>query len=920
MSYKEKNEKLSSDLDLEQQTETDLPHERSREFGSDTNCRIPDLSSLRKVVDRQKNISNTSVPTEDEELDVRERRSKNKHDGGSRENVKNTRSSPRKVKDNKVVEERAKGKIFVRGKKVVVEFEKPSRKKRQPSDEDDDDFLDVPGPSRKQKGKGKEVKKAKKKVVKKPKAANEFPNKKNRCSPISKLMDVPMKMCYYVLERLDVEKLEVVVENGVLDVSAQSVHDMLGLPLGETSFKYMPAVDEDDEDSCIFEWKNQFENTKDLRLKQLKNDILLTRAGDLNFRINFLVMFINTFCESTSMDKCNLNALHHIKKDTDISSINWCEYVVECLVKTKRAYNPDKESSFSSVLLLILRFERMDIPRTRPAICFWSSEMIRVREDYEMLDGGFGFGEVNGKFVEEFIDISDDDEEDREYDKEVEEEEEEEVDSDDEMSEESFENSIKIMFERMEEILERLNDSVDKPIERYPENQSFKFWKFRISIADQFEFPIEHDHDEDTAMSTPAFGQDGEDNNEEEGDDDDDQVDGNDNDGIMGTMMTGTIITIMTKVVVMLVWWSLGMMRMKMKIQIAIQVTQVESLNMQSSELEDESEVVENEVEKEKEKKSDKNEVEEDENVVVEEKESEVVMEKEDENEGNVSRLVVESSNVGGEEKMSVIQSLSSPGSQEFWNSSAVEKLLLAATTQTSKAIEKSKEIEKSEGRKNLVESFPAPSFSLGLSQGSFQSSQPSASVDVKADVINTVSVSVIPFSDTKPGPSKPKANNKREKKPTLALKSPYKERMVDPRAALTQDQNAICEWLFNLKGNPIDVVKSPLRLFMKLEISFALENEHLDEEKKYQIFKENFSLAVYGDKDLVVLKDVDLVSIDNSADEAEFLDKYGKVFTPLAREYCQKTDANVRFGDRYKAKFEIASRLNAFGWLNRCL
>ena len=38
MSYKEKNEKRSSDLDLEQQTEIDLPHEKSREFGSDTTC------------------------------------------------------------------------------------------------------------------------------------------------------------------------------------------------------------------------------------------------------------------------------------------------------------------------------------------------------------------------------------------------------------------------------------------------------------------------------------------------------------------------------------------------------------------------------------------------------------------------------------------------------------------------------------------------------------------------------------------------------------------------------------------------------------------------------------------------------------------------------------------------------------------
>jgi len=292
---------------------------------------------------------------------------------GSKEIVKNKRSCTRKGKEKNVVEDGGKGKISVKGKKVVVEFEKPSRKKRQMCDEDNDEFVDEARPSRKQKGKVHEVRNPKKEVVRKEKAANDFPSMKNRCSPISllsiihglskaqkncvremglgtllqsKLMDVPMKMCYYVLERLDVEKMEVVVEKGVLNVNAKSVHEMLGLPIGGTLFKDMPVVDEDDEDSCMFEWRKQYENTKDLRLKQLKNEILLTREGDLNFRINFLVLFINTFCESTSMGKCNLNAIQHIKKDTDISSIDWCQYVVDCLIKTKKAYKPEKESSF----------------------------------------------------------------------------------------------------------------------------------------------------------------------------------------------------------------------------------------------------------------------------------------------------------------------------------------------------------------------------------------------------------------------------------------------------------------------------------------------------------------------------------------------------------------------------------------------
>jgi hypothetical protein len=81
-----------------------------------------------------------------------------------------------------------------------------------------------------------------------------------------------------------------------------------------------------------------------------------------------------------------------------------------------------------------VKFDRMDIPRTRPAICYWSSEMIRVREDYEMMEGGFGLGQVNGVFVEDFVDISDDDEDDIEYEEQVQDD--VEIDSDDERSEE----------------------------------------------------------------------------------------------------------------------------------------------------------------------------------------------------------------------------------------------------------------------------------------------------------------------------------------------------------------------------------------------------------------------------------------------------------------------------------------------------
>ncbi|KAL4589141.1 hypothetical protein LXL04_002045 [Taraxacum kok-saghyz] len=517
----------------------------------------------------------------------------------------------------------------------------------------------------------------------------------------------------------------------------------------------------------------------------------------------------------------------------------------------------------------------MDIPRTRPDICHWSSEMIRVREDYEMMEGGFGLGFVNGVFVEDVVDVSDDDEDEREYEEEVQED--MEMDSDDERSEEA--------------------------IEKYPDNQSFQIYKSRVSIPEQFEFPIVGDNDEDVAIATPAFEQDAEEESDDDDEDDVNNKDGNDDDDHGDAGIAVGVNDENDENEDEAVNWC----------QYPIQVKQVESLNMQSP--------------AETEKLEDS---------VIEEKQVENVVE------GHLSIVVAESCSIGGEENMNVIRSISSCGSQEFWSSSAVENLFLAATTEKSKVIERTEQIEEKEVPDDVIDANP-------VSFVPFHGTE--AVVVPFTDVlVDAVLVCVVPSSGTNAGPSEPKAKQKREKKPSMALMSPFKERIVDPRSALTPDENAICEWFFSLRGEPMDgiynyngravsfrgifeslfsrtyihsgvldawsdylnekekerdVMNSPFRLFMKRDIRLSLKNERVSEEKKYEIFKENFKAGVYGDKDLLLLKGVDLVffpvirsehiylfvfnlrkhayeGLDNSADVAEFLDKYGAVFIPL--------------------------------------
>ncbi|CAH1412652.1 unnamed protein product [Lactuca virosa] len=328
---------------------------------------------------------------------------------GNVDSSRKTRLSSKREKANEVSQTRSKTskKAVIEQPKVKLRVKvKTVSKKRELSDEDDSDFQIRPGSSKKPKRETKVLKKDKKVVV-----IKEFPSLKNRCSPGSllgviqglsreqkdcvramgfgsllgrKMIDVPLKIVQYVLDHFNFESLKVEFDNCEVSVDSKSVQEILGLPSGGSLLSNMEYISENNEESCMFEWKKQYENIDKLRLKQLKNELVQTSAADDNFKIIFLDLFINTFCESTSMGKCNLNPLYLIRRDTDLSSIDWCDYIVDCLVRTKKVYNPVKESSFFYGPAAYLMVQK-----------------IRFLEDILQESGGLGCGHVNEAYVEE---------------------------------------------------------------------------------------------------------------------------------------------------------------------------------------------------------------------------------------------------------------------------------------------------------------------------------------------------------------------------------------------------------------------------------------------------------------------------------------------------------------------------------------
>nr|GEV04491.1 hypothetical protein [Tanacetum cinerariifolium] len=122
---------------------------------------------------------------------------------------------------------------------------------------------------------------------------------------------------------------------------------------------------------------------------------------------------------------CDLKILDYIRPDTDLGNINWCQYVLRCLQTCKEEWTKGKKNCFFRGPLTFLTMAYIDGSKCSsvnvifkiPPTVLWTSELLREREDEELNSGGFGFGEIEGPFVEQEDPMPDNIEEKTEFEK-----------------------------------------------------------------------------------------------------------------------------------------------------------------------------------------------------------------------------------------------------------------------------------------------------------------------------------------------------------------------------------------------------------------------------------------------------------------------------------------------------------------------
>nr|KAJ0227372.1 hypothetical protein LSAT_V11C100031940 [Lactuca sativa] len=212
-------------------------------------------------------------------------------------------------------------------------------------------------------------------------------------------------MGHYIVRNFDADMMVLKLHHGEIQINRQVIHEMLGLPLGHVTIKSMPYREVTDDTITV--WRKQFEDEDNIRPRAVQQVIMQSTRADLIFKVNIFVLLCNTLGQSMSMGTCDLSMLSKVTKDLDLSDIDWCGYVFDCLKETKSAWNPNSKKGFyvGPIILLLLSFniesvrcDSVKIVRCRPAICCWNVDKLRERERVECRTIGLGMGELQDPF------------------------------------------------------------------------------------------------------------------------------------------------------------------------------------------------------------------------------------------------------------------------------------------------------------------------------------------------------------------------------------------------------------------------------------------------------------------------------------------------------------------------------------------
>ncbi|CAA0828830.1 Unknown protein [Striga hermonthica] len=213
----------------------------------------------------------------------------------------------------------------------------------------------------------------------------------------------PTKMGYWLVDNFNhMDRKLQLYDCGKIHVKEDDAYRVMGLPRGNIEVTNRKKKTESE---ALKEWVDVYSvniATKITATKVLDMIQSCDRSDDW-FKRHFLVLMITCLFESSQNGVANLRTVHLLDDLSNVSKMNWCAYMIRCLVGAKKSwYVSQKRKNFTGPLLFLTLFyvdkvvlSIRSVPRSLPIFKSWNNGLLKARERDEVAAGAFGRGYVD---------------------------------------------------------------------------------------------------------------------------------------------------------------------------------------------------------------------------------------------------------------------------------------------------------------------------------------------------------------------------------------------------------------------------------------------------------------------------------------------------------------------------------------------
>ncbi|WOG92176.1 hypothetical protein DCAR_0311436 [Daucus carota subsp. sativus] len=215
---------------------------------------------------------------------------------------------------------------------------------------------------------------------------------------------LPTKIAYNVLQIFDHHSISLKLKDGDINITSEDVYDVLGLPNGghpiilASPGKYSQRIKE---------WHAQF-SLPDQITTHMIVQVMKNQDVNDNFKLNFLVVMSNVLIGTKGASYVDKQLLQLDDNLDNLKKYNWADFLLGYLVIGMESWNRTTTTFFRGSLIFLtllyvdrVRYKGMDlVDRQFPSYTGWTLEMLRQRQEIEVIDGVFRVGSIQPSLKE----------------------------------------------------------------------------------------------------------------------------------------------------------------------------------------------------------------------------------------------------------------------------------------------------------------------------------------------------------------------------------------------------------------------------------------------------------------------------------------------------------------------------------------